>query len=585
MTSMDRERLLLEAQLIGQNFSFWATSESYEHLFGYVYETENTKYQVDVKFDHDFPLSPPRLFFAPEVLELIGGDIRLRTLENWTPDSHVVDVLLELRYAIQQVLTGPATAIGESEGTGVSGGGQSSTSGAGPAATPGEGEFVTPDLTLYPAEGVDGVQPWDETWEAGESEREDAGDATVGGGVPLDQATGPGNSSSTAAGEDAVLNPLVANQVAEIQQWFAVDEVRPGIVQVFITIPTGQTYLVEVDLHDYPSRPVLKLPAGISDVIGEPYINFESLKDWTEKSPGSVLSVLQELETKMFGLQDLETEVRMVQGEFDSVIVPGSIGLLKVNILTLGFKRFTLQVDVTPYPKRPVVEFSPELSEFLTESINEVDAYTGWKVGESHVVDVLREIQWLVEKNSRLDLELQLLKGSLKDVQMSGNVVSVKMKGQMKTKDLTFEFQVALPSDYPTSAPRIKLLSDLEGQEDVAKKIEASMKEFQTSWSTFSYLIDLFNKISQAIFEVSILKCILCHKLECPSCAKPIAASTPSEESCHTACPHCERAYHKHCWEQTIASFHKCGFCMRPPPPGFNPDDPLPGGPNTVTEF
>ena len=36
-------------------------------------------------------------------------------------------------------------------------------------------------------------------------------------------------------------------------------------------------------------------------------------------------------------------------------------------------------------------------------------------------------------------------------------------------------------------------------------------------------------------------------------------------------CPSCERLYHKHCWDQTILSFGKCGFCLRPPPPHLRP--------------
>jgi len=42
-----------------------------------------------------------------------------------------------------------------------------------------------------------------------------------------------------------------------------------------------------------------------------------------------------------------------------------------------------------------------------------------------------------------------------------------------------------------------------------------------------------------------------------------IGKKIAGDDSCHSECPHCNRAYHRHCWEQTIQSFGKCGFCLR----------------------
>ena len=68
---------------------------------------------------------------------------------------------------------------------------------------------------------------------------------------------------------------------------------------------------------------------------------------------------------------------------------------------------------------------------------------------------------------------------------------------------------------------------------------------------------------------------------QCPTCSKPMvqvegsAASSeevapaepavPSENVCHTSCPHCDKPYHAHCWEQNIQAIKKCAFCMREP--------------------
>lgn len=655
---MSQDRLLQEAQLIGENFSFWATGEDFRHLFGYVYETPDVNYQVDIKFSPDFPQEPPQLIYSDIVTSLLGGTTQLDALASWTPESRVVDVLLELRLRLQEALTqpkseapsplpakpvpaptqpegSPATSVGsdaaeggtapppESEpGTG-SPTGQASTAsageppGAGAEGQPGEpaatnaggesgssGEYVTPDLSQYPDDGswtpppdTGGLETWTEeelsasqgqpqmfTYDTSADQPGQGGTApspsspgagaSPGGGASagtVDSSTGTSTSEPDAPPAEASV--AVTEQQAKIQQWFAVDTVSPGVIQVYMTIPTGQTYLIGVDFRAYPEKPALKLPAGVAHVIGDPEQTLESLANWTPGSNPSVLVMLQQLETRLFSLQDMEMEERLVQGEFDAHGVPDTVGVLEINLITLGFKKFSLEVDLSPYPNRPQFEYSPELKEFLGTAITEIKAYQGWRNGETHTVDVLRELQWLVEKNSRLDLELQLLKSGIKDVEFepAANTVTVKLAGSMKTKDLTFEFQVRLPGDYPSSPPSIDLLTDLEAQPEIAKKIEASMKNFATSWNTFSYLIDLFNKVSKMIFEVSVVTCILCHKIECPTCGKKLAAPS-DEETCMTQCPHCERVYHAHCWKQTIASFGKCGFCMRPPPPGFDPD-------------
>jgi hypothetical protein len=144
------------------------------------------------------------------------------------------------------------------------------------------------------------------------------------------------------------------------------------------------------------------------------------------------------------------------------------------------------------------------------------------------------------------------------------NSIEIEMAGQMKTKDLNFEFTIQLTENYPSEAPKLTLKSELEGHEDVIEKLKPHLDAFGKDWSTFSYLIDVFNNISKAIFEVSVLSCVICYKVECPDCAKSIAAAN-SDDQCFAECKHCGRAYHKHCWDKTIQSFGKCGFCLRAP--------------------
>jgi len=55
--------------------------------------------------------------------------------------------------------------------------------------------------------------------------------------------------------------------------------------------------------------------------------------------------------------------------------------------------------------------------------------------------------------------------------------------------------------------------------------------------------------------------CIICYESTCPTCDSDIEG----QHACFEVCPHCERSYHKHCWDKTIEFFGKCGFCLEIP--------------------
>ena len=222
-----------------------------------------------------------------------------------------------------------------------------------------------------------------------------------------------------------------------------------------------------------------------------------------------------------------------------------------------------MKIDLEPYPAPPNINLSPDLEQIVNIPIIDLNSYKNWVEKETEPVEVVREISWLVDKNSRINFEIDLLKDHYKNIKFdhSTSILNVEMKGKMKTEDLTFDFQIDLPIDYPMKMPEVKVVNEfeLEVHEKIKKDLHASFDDFFNEWTPFSYLIDLFNLISKKIFEVSVVSCVICHKIECPSCTKKIAG----DEYCHAECPHCNRAYHSHCWDQTIKSFGKCGFCLR----------------------
>jgi len=64
------------------------------------------------------------------------------------------------------------------------------------------------------------------------------------------------------------------------------------------------------------------------------------------------------------------------------------------------------------------------------------------------------------------------------------------------------------------------------------------------------------------------IQCVICHTDTCSTCGHSITG----EDACYEECPYCERSYHKHCWNKTMQTFGKCGFCLETPPPELIPN-------------
>ncbi|MCP4762955.1 MAG: hypothetical protein GY870_14345, partial [archaeon] len=367
----------------------------------------------------------------------------------------------------------------------------------------------------------------------------------------------------------------VTTESALIQQEYAMDYIDNfvGKVEIYLTITIEQTFIIKIDFSEFPKRPIIELPEGLSSLFGDINSALDVLRKWNEKKPSHVVEIIRELEGKLWFLSDIDGESKRIAGEYKTELIGGIISNLKVTLLTYGFKEYQVEIDISKYPDPPTIIYSSELDDLIKSPVENLNSFKKWKRKESHAVELLEEISWLVDKNSRINFELALMKGGMKDVSYneSLNIISAVLKGEMKTKDLTFKFEVKLSNDYPVSAPIIKLKSELESMEDIKEKLTTQINTFTSSWHQFNYLIDLFNQISKAIFEVSVISCVICHQIECLACKKKISAPDTNDQ-CQVICPHCERLYHKCCWDQTILSFKKCGFCLRPPPPNMMPN-------------
>lgn len=537
-----KDRLLKEAQLIAEKFPFYTVKGKLDHLYGNIYESPDgeIKYALEIVYEDTFPEHPPQFIFSDESLNIPEGT-QIKSLKNWTPESNVVDIVSELSKLIKITIESKGQQVESDD-------------------TIEEDEYLIPDSGEYP-----------DNYDQVSTDTKDYPEWN-----PEDFVESPTNINKEEQFESTDADIQIATEAALIQQEYAMDYINNsvGIVEVYLTITVEQTFIIQINFLNYPQRPELILNEGLASMFGDINEKLKILKNWKEKSPSHIVEIIRELESKLWFLSEVEIETKKISGSYKTEIINNIFSNLKVILLTYGFKEYTLNVDLSNYPNFPKIEYSTDLNDLIKTPVENLAVYKNWKKKDSHVVEILEEISWLVDKNSRINFEIDLLKGGMKEVKYLAelNSITAKLAGQLKTKDLTFEFDVKLPDNYPMTAPEFVLKTDLEGMEDLEKKLKKQIKEFVGSWHPFNYLIDLFNRISKAIFEVSVVSCVICHQIDCPSCKSKISIlNIDYGEECQVMCPACERLYHKHCWDQTILSFGKCGFCLRPPPPHLRP--------------
>ena len=565
---MDKKRILKEAQKIASNFSFWMVSGDIAHLYGHVYETPEKKYEIEIKFEENFPNSPPQLIYHDEVKKLLG-DFQLTKLIDWNPESTVVDVIHELKLKIQKALQ-ELRIIDEKQlvpkTNTINDNIQAQT----------EEEYITPDLDAYPTdfEIKNNIKSTDNGRDLFYNDQTITNSPEIYKPASSDELNTTFNENVMAESEHVSI--AISTELGLIQQEYAYDQITQNIadINVYITITLTKTFIIQINFANYPERPKIIYPKEINEILGTPFDSLDLLKKWDVKKPPHIVSILHELEKKLFFVKDIEIELKKIQGEYQYDIIANSMTKLKVHLLTYGFKEYIMEVDLSSYPKPPIIKLSSDLEKIIRLKVPDLKIIKNWREKDSEPIEIIRELSWLVDKNSRISFEIELLKEHYKDMNYDPQMatLNINMKGKMKTQDITFKFQINLPLEYPMSMPEIKVLNEfeLETHEKIKNDLQTSFQDFFNEWTPFSYLIDLFNLISNKIFEVSVISCVICHKIECPTCNNKIA-DTNESKSCYVSCPYCERAYHKHCWDQTIKSFGKCGFCLKTPPPNMMP--------------
>jgi len=342
-------------------------------------------------------------------------------------------------------------------------------------------------------------------------------------------------------------------------------------MRLYLSITMEKHYVLGIDFSNFPeSPPLITLQQAVKDVVGEPGA-LEIMKNWDPKTPSHITDIIREIEGKLYEANKYWEQERIIGGEFNTTKVSGAPNKFRIKIMTYGLREFPFTIVLPDPPNPPEFEFSPEITQ-MVGSLDEIPLYKEWDPSRNPIIELLREINWKIDKHSRLGFEIELLENALKNVSFDPEArkITAEVKGALKTSDVIFKFAVDIPEDYPASRPSISLLSKVD-DDKLAKQMQEAVTNMLELWSPFNFLIDLFNSISKSIFKASVIVCIVCHSLKCPTCGLQIAAMEEGEESCTAECPHCQKPYHAHCWEKNIETIGKCAYCLRPPPPRAGP--------------
>ena len=246
--SLDKQRILKEAQQIAKEFSFWMVSGNIAHLYGHVYESSEKKYELEIKFDENFPQKAPELIYGKDITELIG-DIELNGFINWTPESLVVDIIHELKTKIQETLQVQEAILEESSDT------------IKMDDKPDEAfeteEYITPDLDAYPPDFQYDkfITPQDSHEVFFYNEETSPPPSEKTNTFPKEDTNNIVSEpiQETFIEEDKQLSILVNTELGLIQQEYAYDQVsqNPAEINVYITITLAKTFIIQVDFTPF----------------------------------------------------------------------------------------------------------------------------------------------------------------------------------------------------------------------------------------------------------------------------------------------------------------------------------------------
>ncbi len=361
----------------------------------------------------------------------------------------------------------------------------------------------------------------------------------------------------------------LAREVRQLENYFQIEERANDEFIIYLAAGTEHLYVIEFSLANYPQMPEIKWPKEIHEELGDPKRFVKQLREWDPAYPPAVFEIFQAFESYTFNyynaVQGLKDELRMIEGEFVMQLLKDNY--IRVTLISFNKQEYNVEIDLEHYPNVKWV-FAPETVRQIGGTDDFMTRYTETKKVPP-LLTILHDIAWAIDKNNRLAFDYKVLVNNVSEsitdlkFDQEKRFIMGAINGELKTAAVKFEFVADFSKGYPEKPPEIALTPAGEVDQDVLTKLETFIAESGATWSNTSFFLDLLNQIHMAIFKSSIVTCILCHKLYCPSCDEALFLPKGAKgKTCFVECSNCHRPYHRHCFEKVISSIGKCSVCM-----------------------
>jgi hypothetical protein len=361
----------------------------------------------------------------------------------------------------------------------------------------------------------------------------------------------------------------LAREVRQLENYFQIEEKGGDQFIIYLAAGTEHLYVIEFSLANYPQMPEIKWPQEIHDELGDPMRFIKQLRDWDPAYPPAVFEIFQAFESYTFNyynaVQGLKDELRMIEGEFVMQLLKDNY--IRVTLISFNKQEYSVELDLERYPNVQWV-FAPETVKQIGTTEEFMARYASGKKAPT-LLEMLHDISWAIDKNNRLAFDYKVLVNNVTEaitdlkIDPQKRLITGTINGELKTAAVKFEFVADFSKGYPEKPPEIALTPAAEVDPDVLTKLETFIAESGATWSNTSFFLDLLNQIHMAIFKSSLVTCILCHKLYCPSCDEALFLPRGAKgKTCYIECANCHRPYHRHCFEKVVSSIGKCAVCM-----------------------
>ncbi|MBD3188868.1 hypothetical protein GF325_18715 [Candidatus Bathyarchaeota archaeon] len=362
----------------------------------------------------------------------------------------------------------------------------------------------------------------------------------------------------------------LARELRQLRNFFQVDDLGNDRYVIYLAAGTEHLYTINFSLDNYPGKPEIQWPAEVLEEMGDPNNFIKALRQWDPAYPTPVFEIFQAFEQYTWNyfnsVQELKDQLREIEGEFVLQLIRDNY--IRITLISFNKKEYSIEIDLQDYPDLKWV-FPPDVEAILGSASTFLAKYQDLEQ-KPKMIDLLHDISWEIDKHNKLSFDFKVLQANASDVvtELKLDPVAKKItgfiQGELKTAEAKFEFVADFSKGYPEKPPEITLNPVGTVDDEVIGKLQHYIADSGANWTPGSFFIDLLNHINMAIFKSSLITCVVCHKLFCPTCDNPLYLPKSIEgKTCHVVCSNCKRPYHKHCFENTIRSIGKCAVCMQ----------------------